>query len=161
MNSILIVTGSLPPDVCGVGDYTQLLINHLSERVPAVRAFYRRDWSLRMFGRYARQIRESGAEVINIQYPTRGYGHSIVPHLLNLIARPARMVVTLHEFSRGSLLGRLAMCLFFLTADRVIFTTEFERQAACRVAPWLKKRSVVIPIGSNIPFKVRQRVTST
>jgi glycosyltransferase involved in cell wall biosynthesis len=46
----------------------------------------------------------------------------------------------------------MAMCVFLLTADRVIFTTEYERQLACKFVPWLKKKSVVIHIGSNIPF---------
>lgn len=153
MNSILIVTGSLPPDVCGVGDYTRLLLDELKKRIPTANVFYRRDWSLGMLLRYACQIRKTGTEVINIQYPTVGYGHSIVPHLLSLIAGSARKVVTLHEFSRGSFAGRLAMCLFFLTADRVVFTTDFERRTACDFAPWVEKKSVVIPIGSNIPFE--------
>lgn len=153
MKSILLVTGSFPPDICGVGDYTKLLADELKKRIPQVLVFYRSDWSLRTLMQYARQIRRSGVQVINIQYPTRGYGHSIVPHLLSLITGSAKKVVTLHEFSRASMTGRLSMCLFFLSVDMVVFTTDYERQAACRFAPWMRRKSFTIHIGSNIPFR--------
>jgi glycosyltransferase involved in cell wall biosynthesis len=38
-----------------------------------------------------------------------------------------------------------------LCADRVIFSSSFEREAFLRFYPWKRKTSKVIPIGSNIP----------
>ena len=148
---ILIITGSLPPDVCGVGDYTQALINELKKQNADVSVFYRADWSMQMLLPYTRQIRKSGTEVVNIQYPTEGYGYSIVPQLLCLLMRRIKKVVTLHEFTRVSTKAKMAIYLFFLFADWMVFTTDQERNAACRVASWIRNRSCVVPIASNIP----------
>ena len=150
---MLLITGSLPPDVCGVGDYTQGLIHELKKQNAEVTVFYRTDWSIQNLLPYTRQIRKSGATVVNIQYPTEGYGYSIVPQLLCPLVKPAKTVITLHEFSRKSLKGKLAIYLFFLFSNWIIFTTESERHTACRTSPWIKKRSCVIPIGSNIPMQ--------
>jgi glycosyltransferase involved in cell wall biosynthesis len=150
---MLLVTGSIPPDVCGVGDYAQALMDELKKQNIAVATFYRPDWSIRKLLSYAKIIRKSGAHVVNIQYPTAGYGYSIVPQLLCPLVRPAKTVITLHEFTRKSLKGKLAIYLFFIFSSWVIFTTEIERNAACRVAPWIKKRSCIVHIGSNIPMQ--------
>lgn len=149
---IAIMTGSLPPDACGVGDYTDRLVHQLRSEGACINIFYRRDWSLLRMQAYLCQVKSLGAEVVNIQYPTEGYGYSILPHLLCAVLRGSKRVVTLHEFSRKSLKGRCAIYLFFLFADQVIFTNEQDRQTACRVAPWLSRKSSVVPIASNIPM---------
>jgi glycosyltransferase involved in cell wall biosynthesis len=136
-----------------VGDYTQALIVELTKKNAGISLFYRTDWSIRMLLPYMREIRKSGAKVVNLQYPTEGYGYSIVPQLLCPLIKPIKSIVTLHEFTRKSVKGKLAIYLFFLFSDWIVFTTEPERHAACRVAPWIKKRSCVIPIGSNIPMQ--------
>ncbi|QNI31573.1 glycosyltransferase family 1 protein [Alloacidobacterium dinghuense] len=153
MKSVVIVTGSFPPDICGVGDYTNALVDALKEQLTTVRVFYRENWSWRMLLQYAHQIREMNAEIINVQYPTRGYGASIVPHILGLFTGRAKKVVTLHEFSQASIKGKAAMLLFFLFADWIIFTTDYERELACRVAPWVRRKSSTVNIASNIPMQ--------
>ncbi|HWF65918.1 MAG TPA: hypothetical protein VN670_01360 [Acidobacteriaceae bacterium] len=150
---MLVVTGSLPPEVCGVGDYVRALLSELNKKIDGASVFYKTDWSIRKLLPYARLIRKSGATVVNIQYPTEGYGYSIVPQLLCFAIWPLKRVITLHEYARKSLKGKLAIYLFFLSASWIIFTTEAERKAVCRVAPWIRKRSSVIPIGSNIPMQ--------
>jgi glycosyltransferase involved in cell wall biosynthesis len=154
---ILVVTGSLPPDVCGCGDYAQTLVNEMQRKGVMTEVFYRRDWSLRQLPAYFRAIRKSQARVVNIQYPTQGYGWSILPQLLCCFLRRFKRVVTLHEFSQKTTKAKLAIYLFFISADWVIFTTEFERKVACRVAPWLKGRSSVVLIGSMIPLREAQQ----
>lgn len=150
---LTVVTGSLPPIVCGCGDYVQALVGELERKGLEIDLFFRRDWSLRQLTTYIREIQESQATVINIQYPTQGYGWSIVPMLLCLFLRQVKKVVTLHEFSRLRTEAKIAIYIFFLSADWVIFTTEFERSMACRIAPWLRAKSSIIPIGSNIPLR--------
>ncbi len=153
MNKLTIVTGSLPPDVCGCGDYAQALVVALERKGVKTEIFLRRDWTFRKLFSYVREIRKSKATVINIQYPTQGYGRSVVPPVLCALLRGIKKVVTLHEFSQKRMEAKIAIYLFFVSADWVVFTTEFERKAAYRVAPWLKSKSSVIPIGSNIPFR--------
>jgi len=153
---MVIVTGSRPPDICGVGDYIDALTGKLKNRIDRVTLFYKNDWSIKCLFRYAREIQSLHDPIVNIQYPTEGYKYSLVPQLLCALLSPAKTIVTLHEFIRKSLKGKLAIYLFFLFADWIIFTTESERDAACHVAPWVCKKSCVIPIGSNIPMRPKQ-----
>lgn len=152
MNDITIVTGSLPPDVCGVGDYTSRLAQALDEAGLTVRFFYRSDWRLRSAFRYIRAIRAMRPLLINIQHPTAGYGYSLVPQIIAMFCGKSKTVVTLHEFSRRKLKGKIAIYLFFLCADWIVFTSDEELHVAQKLAPWIARRSSVIPIGSNIPF---------
>ena len=153
MSSLPIITGSYPDDVCGVGDYTRSLVSALENKGINISLFYKKDWSITRLPGYLRLIKETGAPVVNIQYPTEGYGYSILPQLLCCCLRKMSTVVTLHEFCRKSASGKSATFLFFLTADWIVFTTDKERDYACRFAPWLRKRSSVIPICSNIPMR--------
>ncbi len=82
-----------------------------------------------------------------MQYPSVGYGRSILPQLLCLRIRP---VVTLHEFSHVRLPRQLASVPFILCASHLVFTSQVEAGHVRRVAPWLSGKSSVIPIGSNI-----------
>jgi glycosyltransferase involved in cell wall biosynthesis len=156
MSTIAIVTGTLPPDVCGCGDFVAKLADEFQRQGMQFEIFLRRDWRLRFLLPYALALKQLDAACINIQYPTESYGYSIVPMLLCALLRRNRTIVTLHEFTSKSLQGKAAIYLFFLFATWVIFTTQFERNAACRVAPWLERRSSVIPIGSNIPLQPPQ-----
>jgi glycosyltransferase involved in cell wall biosynthesis len=155
--NIVMVTGSYPPDACGVGDYTQQLYEALGQEGLRTELFCRRDWSLRKLVPYVLALRKTAQKAIVIQYPTEGYGYSIVPQLLSICLTGKRVVVALHEFTRKSWAGKAAIFLFFLTARWIIFTTEEEREAACAVAPWLRRRSSVVHVASAIPLRNRQQ----
>ena len=153
MKGVTIVTGSLPPDICGCGEYAQLLADELRRMGIEVKLFDRKDWRLRKLVRYAKDLSGSDGDTINIQYPTQGYGWSIVPQLLSMMIRRRKVTITLHEYSRQRWEARLTIRLFFIFADWIIFTTQAERSAACRFAPWIVNRSSVISISSNISFR--------
>jgi len=153
MTGVTIVTGSVPPDRCGCGEYAKLLADELLRSGIAANLYYRKDWRLRKLLPYAHELSQSDSDIVNIQYPTQGYGWSIVPQLLSLLIRKRKIVVTLHEFSQKRWEARLTVWLFFLFADWIVFTTDAERSAACRVAPWITKQSSVVSIGSHIPFR--------
>jgi glycosyltransferase involved in cell wall biosynthesis len=145
---VAIITGSYPPDVCGVSDYTEKLEQHLKEKGVDVQIYTGRDWSARSALRNVTELRKMTIDVIHMQYPTTGYGWSLGPQLM---AVAQRMVLTVHEASQSHLLRRFSLYSFGLRAPSIIFTNEFEQEYAQRFAPWIKKRSVLIPIGSNIP----------
>ncbi len=151
-NQITFVTGSYPPDVCGVGDYTHSLVSALDQLGVRSDLFYKRDWSLVRFPEYWSKLRRSTTRSVVIEYPTEGYGYSIVPQLLCMLLSGKRRIVNLHEFSQKSFSGKVAIYSFFLFANCLIFTSETEYRSAVRLAPWLSKKSFVSPIGSNIPF---------
>lgn len=149
----VMVSGSFPPDVCGVGDYT----GRLMEAAPARwRMFVQRDWALSaMPGILSRLLRQRPADVV-IQYPTQGYGWSVVPHLLAVIgalSRRFRTTFALHEFSSLSKKAQLALALVSHVTARFIFTTEAERDHARR-HPLFSRRVPVSVVGiiSNIPL---------
>ncbi|QNM95043.1 glycosyltransferase family protein [Chitinimonas koreensis] len=151
MSTLRLVTGAYPPDVCGVGDYSHALRQGFDAAGWRAEVYCRKDWRLASLPGHYRALRGSAA-VLNIQHPTAGYGGSAVPYLLCALPLKARKVVTLHEYTRKGRAGKLIAQLFFAFADRVVFTSEFERDAALRVAPWLRRKAAVIPIGSNIPM---------
>lgn len=153
---MVIVTGSYPPDACGVGDYTYKLYDALQEIGCAPQLFHRKTWRLRDLVPYVRAIGRLDDQVVNLQYPTEGYRYSLIPQLLPFLLRRRKTVLTLHEFTRKSLKGRLASCLFFLGVDWIIFTTEEERNAVCTLAPWFRARSSIIRVGSAIPMREPQ-----
>lgn len=149
---VTVVTGSYPPEVCGVGDYTCRLI----EAAPSNwRLFKEGDWSLKSsLGIFSRFLSLQPRNAI-IQYPTQGYGWSVLPHILTVfgkITRRYRSTWVLHEYMSLSKKSRLMLDLVSHFLDLVIFTTEHERAHAR--AQFLfsdRVKTTVIPILSNIP----------
>jgi len=148
---ICLITGSYPPQVCGVGDYTKSLGDAMQAEGEDVVIFSKMDWSVAKLYKYAIELRSLNADVYLIQYPTEGYGYSLVPQLLAYALMGKRRFVTLHEYTRKSLKGRMATYLFFLSGCEFIFTNQLDAAFAKRWAPWVTSPKI-IPIGSNIPW---------
>ena len=150
MKKILMITGSYPPDVCGVGDYTERLIKNL-KKIIDIDIFHYNDWKLKKFFLLKKEIFKKNHEIYHFQYPTMGYSWSLLPQIFCLLYGK-KIILTLHEYSKRTFKAKLATYLFFLSKVFIIFTTDEERVAALKWAPWLKNRSTVIQIGSNIEF---------
>jgi glycosyltransferase involved in cell wall biosynthesis len=78
-----------------------------------------------------------------------GYRGGFAPRILPCLFSPS--IVTFHEFDNFSYKGRIGTMPLGLCADRVIFSSSFEREAFLHCYPWKRENSKVIPIGSNIP----------
>ena len=148
MKDKLMITGSYPPDVCGVGDYTEKLVDILEKEVDI---FYSNDWKLKNFFLLKRKIFQKKYKIYHFQYPTMGYKWSILPQIFSLLYGK-KIILTLHEYSRRTFKAKLATTLFFLSKSFIVFTTSDERKYAIKYFPNLKKRSMVINIASNILF---------
>lgn len=147
------ITGSYPPALCGVGDYTARLAEALIAEGASVEIYSADiEWGLLNARKVAARIAAAAPDVIHIQYPTIGYGHKLGPQALNLLLKPC--VVTIHEVSQVHILRQLSLYPFALGANRLIFTTDYEMNYALKYAPWLAKHSSVIPIGSFISTSV-------
>jgi len=144
---IALVTGSYPPETCGIGDYTCQLAKALSGQGLDVEVVKRRNWSIGQTAGIIGSIKALGPDIVHIQYPTAGFGWHLTPHILSLLM-PA--VITLHEVTEAHILRKLSLYPFTLRSRQVIFTTPYEREFALKRAPWIADRSSVIPIGSNI-----------
>ena len=148
---VSIIAGSLPPQVCGVGDFTAALIRALQNRGVTVISTHRDPWRLRDVPALLRDLRAEGPDVIHIQYPTHGFRRSLVPHLLHLGMMGQPRLTTLHDYAGQRWQVRLGMSVFAL-GGHLITTGTFDRDAFARYHPWAEKRLHVIPIGSNIPI---------
>ena len=143
---IAMVTGSYPPNVCGSGDYTERLVGALTTLGQSVEVVTGPDWRLSSVPAILKRITTSGADITHLQYPTVGYGRKLGPQL---IAAVRRSIVTLHEASQTHFLRRLSL-LPLLVNRHTIFTNRFEQAYVSGLAPWVRRRSSVIPIGSNV-----------
>ena len=139
---------------CGVMEYSLRLAAALEEqgtRVTIARGERKGRLSACAVAAQARALKP---DIIHVQYPMARYGSSLMPQ--RVVRLPFyRHVVTLHEFSRAHLLRRIAG-LAFSRADGLVFTNPFERAAFGHWYPWSRDRAHVIPIGSNIPWRVTQ-----
>lgn len=145
---IAMVTGSYPPDACGVGDYTARLVKEMKSNGVPVIVFRHENWRLKNIMAIARKIHSIKPDIIHIQYPTVGYAGGLAPEMLGVLFP---CVVTLHEISRMHVKGKLSLVPFLLCAQYIIVTSSYEREYVLKWFPWLTGRCNVIPIGSTIP----------
>lgn len=154
---VVILTGSYSPDICGVGDYTRQLFNNINHTDKNVKfeLIVARDWSLRGFLKLFSTIKKN-FDVVHIQYPTDGYGYSILPMLLLLMLKGKKRIVTLHEYSQRTQKARFATNLLFYFSDFIIFTTPYEREVVIKKFEFVRLNSTVINIASNITSPVEK-----
>jgi len=146
--AVVLVTGSAPPDFCGVGDYTASLAQALEKAGQRVDLLCHRNWSASGTMIALRKLNRVRDAIVHMQYPTMGYGYSLGPQLCSLV-KPC--VVTVHEFTLAHNLRKLALIPFTLRSQQFVMTAEAEKRALAHRYPWMDGRIRVIPIGSNIP----------
>ncbi len=148
---ILLVTGSYPPDPCGVGDYTARLEEALRDEAETQVSVLlpKTGPSLRLL--YAITKAPVGL-IIHLQYPTVGFGWSLLPVLWFMAASQLHpTVLTAHEFARAHPLRKMANLLMMAGASRILFTNEADRDAVLQYLPSWRAKCEIIPIGSNLP----------
>jgi glycosyltransferase involved in cell wall biosynthesis len=156
---VALITGSYPPDVCGTSDYTARLGESLEQAGIQVSIFYRKHWSIARLSAMLSELDQMRADLVHMQYPTTGYGWKLGPQAIATL-RP--LVVTLHEASQSHPLRQLSLAPFLLRARHIIFTNQYEQTHIASLAPWIRSRSSVIPIGSNLPLvQVQAKRTET
>jgi glycosyltransferase involved in cell wall biosynthesis len=145
-----IVTGSYPPDVCGIGDYTYRLAQEFNSQGIVVEVIKPTISSFLKILSHKILSRRSDTDKIIIQYPTAGYGKSLAPHLFSIVGMILgfKVIVTLHEFSSLSFKARASARIFLLFSNCLVYTNQSEINAAPKI--W-KDKVRLIPIASNIP----------
>ncbi|UPO97405.1 hypothetical protein MKD34_00795 [Cetobacterium somerae] len=152
MDKIIIITGSYPPDPCGVGDYTQKIVEELKkDKKINIEVLKIGKFNLKESYNTFKYLNKHKNTIKLLQYPTLGYGWSILPQILSLFFSK-NMYINLHEFSQRKFKARLASSIFFLSKAHIIFTTQDERIYALKKFKFLEKRSSIINIASNIEF---------
>jgi polysaccharide biosynthesis protein PslF len=167
---VAMVTGSYPPQPCGVGDYTERLVHELrsagitvdvvtteaSDRKSEVSVQYTlKQWSLRNWICALRWMRSRQYDVMHIQYPARFYGYRPSLGFLAILAKiylpRIPIVVTLHEFSITHLLRKLTSVALLSPASAVVLTADSERRVVAQWMPWLGSRVYVLTMATTIP----------
>lgn len=147
---VCVIAGSLPPQVCGVGDYTAALISALRSRGIEVAVIHRDRWRISDIRGVLRQLRRTRPDIVHVQYPTHGFRRSLAPHLLHLCMTGRLRVTSLHDYAGQRWPVRTAMSVF-ACGGQVVINVEPDRDAFVKRHPWMASRVRHIAIGSNIP----------
>ncbi len=116
---VLMITGSFPPEPCGVGDYTEklssalsakegvrvgVLTTSLNERSLTKGGLYElidviQCWSFSELPKIIRAIQTWKPDLVHIQYPSQGFFFSRLPSFLPLVCRliGVKVIQTWHE----------------------------------------------------------------
>jgi len=152
---VIQIVGAYPPRDCGAEDYTVRLAEALERQGLEVRILAGGGRRVSDMPALVNKISGYRPDVVHVQYPTGNYGKSLVPQVLATVMRRVPVVTTLHEFSESHVLRKGADLPFALRSKVLVFTSEYERSHFLSWFPWVRKRSLVVPIGSNIPFSPR------
>ena len=148
---VCFVVGDNQSAYCGVKDYAVRLAEALGGIGINADVAAPATWTARDLVSFVFQLRTRGHDIVHLQYPSIGNRASLYPLAFGLMRAARGALVTLHEHSSLPASQRLAMHLFRLTVDRLLFTTEFEASSFGRA--WYPGAGApsIIPIGSNVP----------
>jgi glycosyltransferase involved in cell wall biosynthesis len=152
---VALVSGSFPPDACGVGAYVARLAESLRGSGIETAVVSGGNWRASDVPSIRRRLDALEPDLVHLHYPTLGYGAGLAPHVLSIVRRS---VVTMHEVRYTHLLRKLSLTAFAVGTTHMVFTTEAERRYLLRFLPWLRSRSSVIPVGSSIPVRASESV---
>lgn len=187
---LLLVSGTFPDQICGVGDYTALLARALArirdlehidvltstgpgparpiEGVEVHRIM--EGWRLDEIERLRDAILRCEPDVVHLMYPSRlgtqdrGGLANAIPWVARGVRRRGRVpavVTTLHEFSERSRRFRARAWLNLVASDGIVFTSELDRDAALGWPGLARSQQRVIPIAANLsPASTAADVTS-
>lgn len=182
------VSGEFPPQHGGVGDYTNLLCQHLAKLgvevgvvtskeagelargkgFPVAPAVNR--WDFFCWPELGKRIRTMNANIIHVQYQTAAYGlHpaiNLLPLALRMAKNPAKVIFTFHDLEaphRPWLRGpvrHMAMRAGERKCDAFVATNsaDFQQLLATQPGPSWA-RYHLIPIGANVPNDPPRRYT--
>jgi glycosyltransferase involved in cell wall biosynthesis len=144
---VALVIGECPPGKCGVGDYTRRL--HVALNSIGVESLLvtSGNWNLSGVFSANKRLRQQKFDIIHLEYPTIAFHYALSPQALSLLGD---CVITIHEASQRHILRKLALIPFAIRPEHIIFTSGPEQQFATKWAPWIARRSSVVPVGSNV-----------
>ena len=121
---VLFVCGSYPPDPCAIADVSFIIVNLLRAKNIDVEIVANIDWRLKNIKGIKKIIFNSKADLIHIQYPSMGFGTSLIPQFIALFYR-ANTIVTIHEVSQSHIVRKLSLIPFSF-CSKIVFTNKFE-----------------------------------
>lgn len=160
------ISGSMPPMICGVGDYTFMLLNALSKiqslEISAITSVaangcdanfsvvpLMKDWSFKSIFRLFNYIKNKKPDLVHIQYPTLGYDNYWAPYFMPMMIKilGIPVVQTWHEPPTRYRFFPNALIKDYIIGVEPNFVKEVRYRYRYLVS---RKRKQYIPIGSNI-----------
>ena len=176
---VLLISGSLPPMRCGIGDYTAQLAEALAKNSNVTLAVLTdaaarsvssprnyevlavaHGWAWSDAGRIIQTVRRWKPDIVHMQYPTQGYGRQKLPWLVPslLAALGLRIVLTWHEYFLQESLAQIKGSLLnlpnaLLPGGLVVVRPHYQARMAAWYR-WLIQHKVFqfIPNASAIPM---------
>ncbi|GAA0083798.1 glycosyltransferase [Clostridium sp. CTA-7] len=170
---ICFIVGAFPPMKCGIGDYTNLLGRELVKMgyevtiITSRNAKYINEDNYKVkniidkWDNYAkdiiiRTVRESNADIVNIQYPSDEYKKGLFMNILPMILKKqcnVKVVETVHEYLNYTYKGKIRNLINYLYADNLIVVEKLYIDKIRSFLPIISKGIKIsyIPISSNIP----------
>jgi glycosyltransferase involved in cell wall biosynthesis len=160
---LILVSGSWPPVICGVGDFMNLMWKELAQSGYAPERLTLRPGNLNVSLR-ALAASFGHNRLIYISYPTEGYGKSLLPFLL-AFGDHRNVVMHIHEYSSKNRYCRFLLRRF-QRMDRLFFSNRVDYQNYvfdCRLSSNSPKVAgwAVTPTPSNIPLTAIEGMRST
>ncbi|RZR26585.1 glycosyltransferase [Vibrio vulnificus] len=119
---IYAVSGSWPPEICGVGDYMNNLVEDLLSKSISVERITLKKYSIIAMIKLIIYIRLNKDCYVFVSYPTEGYGRSVLPFFVSLVGSN-KLIVHIHEYS-----SKNEACKFLLRtfkkARKLIFSNQ-------------------------------------
>lgn len=144
---VVLISGSLPPDFCGIGDYTARLATALrDEGAEAFTVSLRgnADYQARSLARFGDWLRELHPDILHLQYPGAAFRKSLFP--LALASRFPNLILTLHEYGLSHPL-RKGVSRFLVRHARAVIVPSPEIEHALPPGLLGNKPTATIPIG--------------
>lgn len=167
---VAMVTGSYPPQPCGVGDYTHRLVQQMKSSGVAVDVITTKsiaprnadevkyelsDWRISSWREGVKWIAARNYDLIHIQYPARFYGYLPDLALLTWMVRRSLpdipIIVTLHEFRITHLLRKMTAAVIAHYANAVVVTAESELRRFEQLLWWMKGKVHLIRLAVVVP----------
>jgi glycosyltransferase involved in cell wall biosynthesis len=172
--TICVISGSYPPILDGVGEYTEKLLGALKTSLREAYIFlitsalntvlheenedhvFRiiKKWNMKSLVVMLGIIRQKRPKIVHVQYPTIPYGRNVsinlFPFLVKCFFPYIKIISTIHEFSARTKLGKVRLLLDIALSDRIIIVDHNYQEAIGKYLPFKKKRMEFIPVGANI-----------
>lgn len=167
--NIAMVSGSMPPMHCGVGDNALMLARALADRGHRVTIYTHQDaeeihehnlvvrplvpnWNWAGCHALTQALTLDDPDLIHLQYPTRAYGRhtgpALIPTFLRVRHYRGPIVTQLHEFSAAHWLRRSAIWPLLNESDGIMVATPHEKDALLTKHRSLNDRPIgVTPVG--------------
>jgi len=167
---VCVITGTLPPAKCGVGDYSEALYTGLikkhdidieiltskGNKYPKAKLNIHdviEKWDFSSLKKILNYIKKINPDLVHIQYPTAAYGKNIFINILPMILRMKgyKVISTIHEYSDNSRLGKIRIWPNIIFSNALVVVDNQYSKDIRKKYIFRNKCIRFIGIGSNIP----------